>query len=361
MKIAIISPSKQTEKAISKISYDLVQELKEQGVSAEVLPYTAGSPRSFLNALKKTKDHQVIHLHHEYNLLGYYGIPFFFFLNRFWFKDKKIIITMHTVLSKKEKFDEGKLKTFFRKTLYTTQNFLIKKLSNTIIVNENFFKEILIKDYKINSKKIKIIPQGVLKASLINKEKAKKELEIKAKNVFLIIGSLNYDNGADIVLKQADKIGKLILFVTNPEGANLRNKEKIREYIELNKKIVEKNKFHDYVRFDLKEISEELWWKYFSVADIVLQAYRGGIRSGVFSDAMASKVPVIASDIPFFREMSKKYKCLKIAKKDSDYSKLIKEALKKTEYTKMKKECERYIKDNSLNNIAKMHKKVYLE
>ena len=149
------------------------------------------------------------------------------------------------------------------------------------------------------------------------------------------------------IIRQADKIGKTILFVTNPRGVNTRNKKRIQEYIKFNKKIVKKNNSEKFVRFDLKEIPYDLWWKYFSAADLVLQAYRGGIRSGVFSDAMASKTPVIASDIPFFREMAKKYGSLKIAKSEDDYPKLIERALKPKHYRKMVKECERYIKEKN--------------
>ena len=267
---------------------------------------------------------------------------------------------MHTVLSNKKRIDENKIKNILRNLLYFFQNRLIGYVSDIILVNENFFRNILLKDYNVNKKKIKIIPQGVINnINIIPKSKAKKELKLKG-NVYLMIGNLTQDVGADIIIRQAGKIGKTIVFVTNPKGVNVRNKNKTKAYINLNKEIVRKNKFEKFVRFDIREISNDLWWKYLSAADLILQAYRGGIRSGVFSDAMASKTPVIASNIPFFREMSKKYKSIKIAKTDNDYFIVIKEAMKTKNYKKMVKECERYLEENKWPIVAEKYKKLYL-
>jgi len=359
MKVVMISPDKESEKAISKISSYLVKKTREKGTKIDLITYTAGSSRSFLKILPKLKKYDVIHLQHEYGLLGFYGLPFFFVLPLLWLLNKKLIISMHIVLSQKEKINETFLKSFLRKILYIFQNKLIKSVSDLIIVNEQFFKNILIKEYNFPQNKIKIVPQGVIdNLSLTNKNKAKKELNISG-NVYLIIGNLISDSGADLILRHADKIGRTIIFATNPKGANTRNRKKTEEYINLNKEIVKKNNFEKFVRFDLREIPDDLWWKYFSAADLILQAYRGGIRSGVFSEAMASKTPVIASNIPFFREMAKRYGSLKIAENERDYSGIIKEAMKPKNYQEMVKECGRYLRENSWSIVAEKYKKLY--
>jgi len=359
MKVAMISPDKESEKAISKISSYIVKKTREKGTKIDLITYTAGSPISFLKILPKFKKYDIIHLQHEYGLLGFYGLPFFFVLPLIWLLNKKLIISMHIVLSPKEEINESFLKSFLRNTLYISQNKLIKSVSDLIIVNEQFFKNILIKEYNFLENKIKIIPQGVIdNLNLINKNKAKKELNILG-NLYLIMGNLTSDVGADLILRQADKIGKTIIFATNPKGANTRNRKKTEEYINFNKKIVKKNNFERFVRFDLREISDDLWWKYFSAADLILQAYRGGIRSGVFSEAMASKTPVIASNIPFFREMAKRYGSLKIAENERDYSRIIKEAMKPKNYQEMVKECGRYLRENSWSVVAEKYKKLY--
>jgi len=359
MKVAIISPSRTSEKAISTISFNLVDALDKQEVNADMIEYSAGSSLSFLKQISKIRKYDVVNLQHEYNLLGWYGLPFFLMLPLMNLYNHKITISMHTVLSQKQKFEGGFLKNFLRKGLYSFQNFFIKVFSEKVIVNEDFLKRILVEEYGLDSEKVLVIPQPVVeKPKLLNKEKAKKELGISGK-MYLTIGNLTEDNGADIVIRQADKIGKTIMFVTNPAGVNTRNSKRVQNYIRLNKEIVSKRGFEDYVRFDLKKIPHELWWKYFSAADLVIQAYRGGIRSGVFSDAMVAKVPVVASNIPFFREMKSKYGSLKIAENEQDYPKRIKEALKPEEYSKLKKACERYVEKNNLTSISKKYKELF--
>jgi len=360
MKVVMVSPSKESEKALSTISNSLVKNLKKKNIRIDLVTYTAGSPISFFKILSKLKKYDIIHIQHEYNLLGFYGSPFFFILPLIWLLNKKFIISMHTVLSPKEKFSENFLKIFLRKILYIFQNKLINFVSDIVIVNERFFKSILIKQYNFSENKIKIIPQGMREdINLINKDKAKKELNVSG-NVYLIIGNLTSDSGADLILRQADKIGKTIIFVTNPKGVNTRNRKKIEEYINFNKKIIKRNKFEKFVRFDLKEIPNRLWWKYFSAADLILQAYRGGVRSGVFSEAMVSKTPVISSNIPFFREMAERYGSLKIAKNERDYPNKIKEAMEPKNYQKMLNECQRYLKENDWSIIVKKYKDIYL-
>jgi glycosyltransferase involved in cell wall biosynthesis len=359
MKIVMVSPSLESEKAISTISLNLVKEMRDREMPVDIIQYTAGSPCSFFRNLKKICKYDIIHFQHEYNLLGYYSLPLFLVFLLFWLIDSKIIVSMHTIFPKKENFKEKKLKSFLRKILYISQNWLIKRVSDMVLVNENFMKKTLIQDYGFDPRRITVVPQLLVEhPPLIDKLKAKKELGITG-NMFLIIGNLTGDVGADIIIRQADKIGGTIIFATNPRGVNVRSKTKTEEYIELNKEIVKKKHFEKFVRFDLKGIPNALWWKYFSAADLILQAYRGGIRSGVFSDAMAAEVPVIASDISFFREMSSRYGSLKIARTESDYPLLIKKALKPDEYRKMKDECRRYKKENSLSVILKKYRNLY--
>ena len=359
MKVAIISPTLESEKAISILSAQIAMKIKEKGVDIDLITYTARSPISFLKLLPKLKKYDIIHIPHEYGVLGFYGLPFFFVLPLVKLLNKKIIITVELAVSLKKRIPENFLKNFLRKMLYVSQNKLINSVSDSIIVHEQFFKDILVNEYNFSENKIKRVPQGMREdIKLTNKNQAKKELNVSG-NLYLIIGNLTSDSGGDLIIKQADKIGKTIIFATNPNAANTGNRKKVKAFINLNKKTVKKNRFEKFVRFDLKEIPNNLWWKYFSAADLVLQAYRGGIRSGVFSDAMVSKTPVIASNAPFFKEMAEKYGSSKIAENESDYPKLIKEAMKPKNYKKMVNECNRYLKENDWTSIVKKYKEIY--
>ena len=357
----MLFPSRESEKAISGYSVYLKEALKKNKINANAITYKAGSPLSFLRILSKLKKYDIIHLQHEYNLLGYYGLPFFLLYFLLSFYKCKIITTMHTVLSQKEKFKGNFIKNSFRKLLYFFQNRLINSISDYIIVHAHFFKDILVKEYRFSENKISILPQGIIdNIKTIPKNKAKKKLNLLGP-VYLIIGNLTSDSGVDVILKQSGKIGKTILVVSSPTPVNDRRKLRLRNYLSSNIKFIKEMGFSKYVRFDIKLINDEKpeWWIYFSAADLVLQPYRGGIGSGIFTHAMATKKPVIASNILFFREISKNYGCVKIAEKEQDYSKVIKKAMKPANYKKMVKECERYLKENSWSEISKKYKKLY--
>lgn len=361
MRLALVFPSRESEKAISGYSVYLKEALKKNKINVDALTYQAGSPLSFLKILSRLKEYDIIHLQHEYNLLGYYGLPFFLLYFLLSFYKCKVVTTMHTILSQKEKFKGNKIKILLRKVLYFTQNRIINWFSDRIIIHANFFKEILINEYNFPEVKIKVLPQGIIKdIETISKNKAKKELKLKG-SVYLIIGNFVPDHGADIILERAEKIGKTILIVINPKAINDRNQKRLTNYINFCVKYVKDKELSKYVRFDIKPINDEKpeWWLYFYATDLVLQPYRGGIGSGIFTHAMATKTPVIASNILFFKEISKKYGCVKIAETEGDYPRVIKEAMKPKNYSKMKKECERYLKENNWSSVSNKYKNLY--
>lgn len=358
MKIAMIYPSLDSEKAISNYSLNLV-EAQNKLTKMDSITYSAGSWRNLFKQMKKIKGQDVVHIQHEYNLLGGFGIPFFFLyflLNLF---NINVVTTMHTVLSQKEEFKGNEIKTFLRKILYQSQNRFISRFSKKIIVHANFFKEILMEEYGVPSEKIEVISQAIIEnPKLIEKNKAKKELNLSGP-VYLLIGSFIPDHGADIILKQAKDFGKTILVVANNKAVNDRNGKRITNWIEFNKDLMKKRKFDSYVRFDIKDLPNSLWWKYFSCADLVLLPYRGGIGSGIFADSIAARKPIVASNIKFFNEFATKYKFIKIAKKDSDFPRLAKEFMKHKTYSLAIRDFEKYIKDNGITPISKKYYKLY--
>ena len=143
----MVFPSRKSEKAISSYSVHLTEDLRKNNIDAYNVTYDAGKPKTLLKKLKELKKYNLIHIQHEYNLLGWYGLPFFvlyFFLG---FSKCKVVTTMHTALSQKEKFKGSKIKVFLRKILYLTQNKVINWFSDIIIVHAHFFKDILVKEY----------------------------------------------------------------------------------------------------------------------------------------------------------------------------------------------------------------------
>lgn len=360
MKIVMVFPHPDSEKGISKYSLELIKNMRKQGVEVDEITFTAGKPLSLFKQLSKISKYDLIHIQHEYNMLGSYGLPYFYALTYLkFFRKKSLLVTMHTALSLKEKFRGSKLKTILRKILYIVQNRWINLTSNKIIVHAEMFKNILSNEYSVPKNKIDVIPHGIIEdIKTISKQKARKELKLSG-NVYLLIGTMTPDHGYDVVVRQADQIGKTILVVTNPSKVNDRNESRIKNFLTLLKNIVKENKFEKFVRFDLKDIPYELWWKYFAAADLIILPYRGGIGSGLFADAMAVQKPVVASNVPYFKEFANNYGCLEIAKTDEDFPRAIKDSMKKQNYKKMVKECERFFKENNLTAVSKKYKKLY--
>jgi len=356
MKIALVIPSRESEKAISSYAIEITKNIKQK-VDIENVFYEAGSVKSFFKIIPKL-NHDIIHLHHEYNLLGLYGLPFFLIFPILSFKSK-LVTTMSTVLSQKEKFKGNPLKNFLRKYLYFFQNRLINWTSDLVIVTMKSQKDILIKEYGFKPEKIEVLTSGgPTNFNVISKQKAKEELKLSGP-VYLIIGNMIQDHGIDIILKQAKKIEGTILIVGNPNPINDRNRERIQSYLESNKNYVKENNIKN-VRFDIFDITDKppLWYKYFFASDIVLQPYRKGIGSGIFLHAMATKTPVVSNDTDFFREIKEKFDCLKLVK-DGNYANIINKSIKEPTYEKMIKGCEEYLKENNWDKISKKYKEIY--
>jgi len=353
MKVCILFPKEESEKAISNYTKQLIKNQKRQGIDVTPIMYTAGKASTLRKQFDKIKEHDVVHIQHEYNLLGNYGLPFFKLYKKLNKTKIKIITTMHNVLSQNERFRSGKIKTSLRKLLYRKQNKVIGEVSDIIIVHAKMFKEILIKEYSIPEKKIIVLPQGIREdIVLMDKEKAKKDLGLKGK-VSLVIGSLIPDHGTDVAIRQAGHIGGTVLIVANSKAVNDRNNTRIKDWLDHNKWLVNWMQVTN-VRFDIKDLPYDLWWKYFAAADVVLLPYKGGIGSGIFADCIATSKPMVGSNIPYFREFAKDWSFIKVAEREEDYPKMIEEIMKKNNF-----QFEEYKKEYGLTNLANKYKEIY--
>src|SRR3989344_74149 len=363
MKVAMVTPSRKSEKAISGYSEELVKAAKINKIDIDFVTYERGLPISFFKLFPKFKSYDIVHIQHEYNLLGYYGLPYFLIYLYFILpRNYKVITTMHNILPLNEKFHSNFIKTIFRKLLYIFQNRVINYGSDLIFVHSNFFVPTLVNWYNVPKRKIVVLPQGIIEGvKITEKNKAKKSLKIKS-NVYLIIGNLQYGKGTDIIVGQADKIGKTLLIASNPDPVNDEKKKRLSGIIENLMREVKHQNLSEYVRFDISSLNDKMpkWWLYFSAADFVMLPYRGGIGSGIFTHAIATKKPVISSSIPFFTDIEKNYGCIKTAENESNYSRLVHECIKSKNYKKMVKECERYMKENSWRAVTKRYKDIYL-
>lgn len=350
-----------TEKGrgIAVYTKELSNGLKKAGLYIDQVFYKRGSFPSFFRLIPKLRNYDIVHLQHEYGLFGRFaGIKFILFLILlFFFGNKNLVITMHTVHNRKERVPAYiPLWSWIRgMVIYPIQNKMIGILAKKIITHVNFLSEILVNEYKINKEKLFVIPHMVENVFITKKENAKKQLGLKGP-VYLMIGNITYQKGFDIVVKQARKIGKTILIVGDKNS-------KIRGgYLEKMEKFVKANKLSDIIRFDIKEgtnSSNDIWGLYFSAADLILQPSRTMTTSGIFINAIQYRKPIVGSSSTYFKEIHSKYGCIKIAKTEEDYPRVIKEAMKPKNYKKMEIESDRFAKENSIKILSKKYKSFY--
>ena len=220
---------------------------------------------------------------------------------------------------------------------------LFKKLNKIITINRQI-KNILIKEYDINPSKILVAHDAVdiKKFDIkISKEKARKKLRFSLnKKIVLYTGHLYDWKGADVLAKSIDDIKDkeiLLVFVggTDKDIKSFKNKHKSEQIR------IEGRKKHDLIPFYLK------------AADILIlpNSRKTNISKYYTSplklfEYMASKRPIIASDLPSIKEIVSKKEVLFFKADDSKdlalnitkllKDKKLKERLSKNAFEKVK-------------------------
>ncbi|MFC1565585.1 glycosyltransferase [Candidatus Neomarinimicrobiota bacterium] len=125
----------------------------------------------------------------------------------------------------------------------------------------------------------------------IDKEIARNNLGIKAKNVILYFGLIREYKGLDILLNSIPQIKQgLSDFIVIVAGECYEKKEKYSD-------IIEKLQIQDSVNLRLKFIPDNEVSEYFSAADVVTLPYRTATQSGIIQIAYNFNTPVIVSDV----------------------------------------------------------------
>jgi len=167
-----------------------------------------------------------------------------------------------------------------------------------IIATTNSIKKALVRDYGFNEKRIHITPNGVYVENFdipISKQKAKEELRISGNMVILYSGHLYQWKGAQVLAEAAKLLPDfLFLFV----GGNEIDIHKFREKYPYHNIRIEGRKPHNQIP------------KYLKASDVlVLPNSPSTIESMYYTspiklfEYMASKRPIVASDLPSIREI----------------------------------------------------------
>ena len=104
---------------------------------------------------------EVVHIQFEHTIFHPFGLKLIPVLIRLKLNGKKIIVTTHTVLSKKEIYARNSLFRLIKKIVLPLDEILMGILYDKVIVHTEYSRNILIKEYHVSSQKIGVVPYGV--------------------------------------------------------------------------------------------------------------------------------------------------------------------------------------------------------
>lgn len=232
------------------------------------------------------------------------------------------------------------------------------RYADTVVVPSNYFKNVLIKEYKVNKDIIFIYPSGGVDTNMfipIDKKEAKKQAWLDEKTKYIgYISRIENNKGYDTFIKMINELKnekyKFIILGKGDEEPNML--ELIRKY-----KIEDK-----ITRLDMIP-QKDLVYVYNSLELFIFPTYRKSESLGLVGlEAMSCKVPVIAANnygptdyiednINGFYFKPKDYK---------DLAKRVKEVLKKKDINKIldnaRKTAIKYDINNTKNRILEVFK-----
>jgi len=242
-----------------------------------------------LNQFEKVR---LVNIQHEFGIFGgEYGSHIILFLEKI---KKPVVVTFHTVLPSPDK-----------KLLNIVRN--IAKYSKGLIVMTRHAKELLVRDYGLNSNHIQIIPHGIHNVPFKTTESAKSVLGLSNKLVLLNFGLLSSTKGIEYIIealppvvKKFPKVQFIIAGVTHPvvleqEGESYRNSLIKRVYeLSLNNHVLFFNTFSNLNKL----------LKLLEATDIYLSSSLNPKQtvSGTLSYAMGSGRPVISTSFAQAKE-----------------------------------------------------------
>ncbi len=200
---------------------------------------------------------------------------------------KPVIATVHSVLPRR---DEKRKKVVQA----------IVKRSSAIVVMTNSAVDILVKDYEINRKKIKVIPHGVPNITFRDPRLVKKSLGLQEKIILSTFGLLSSGKGIEYVIQSLPKIIEkhpnvlyLVIGETHPqvrkyEGEEYRNKLR---------GMVEQLGLKDHVKFYNKYLTLNEIIKYLGATDVYILSTQDPeqMSSGTLAYAVGAGKAIVAT------------------------------------------------------------------
>ncbi|HOX40662.1 MAG TPA: glycosyltransferase [bacterium] len=212
-------------------------------------------------ATARKENLDVVHLHQELRLYGeiYTSFVLLYLLWRLRRQGVKTVITIHGIVAKK--LINAK---FIKENNTSFPPFVVRagfhiifcgmcRLADQIIVHENFFREVLISDYKAKPSKVDVVNLGVEDlVPVLTCEQARKKLKIKKKRVILFFGYVTSYKSPELLLRAFEQYIKqdkdCLLIIAGGKHPGLMDE---RKYL---------NRYHALQRHARRIGRENVWW-----------------------------------------------------------------------------------------------------
>ena len=322
MRIAMISPY-QVKCGIFTYSRDLYTALAKHDVETYIISWPRfGHKTQALveNVTRKIpKDVDLIHVQHEYGLFAGHDALFYDGLKA---HDKPIVTTMHAVGN-------------------NVVDRIVSVGSDKVIVHNDYCKRVFLD-------KSTIIHHGCLSVDPMPVEKAKKIMGIPTKLPIIgYVGFISQHKGIDDIILAVEPIEEAGVVIGGGwhQGTDTDYMNMLKELG--NQRLGGRIQWTGFVE-------ENRLSTVYGCMDIVVVASRFATESGALLTAMAHGKPIIARNLPPFKE-----KNLLTFDNAVDLSARISEVLDNNLLEKMGAESMAYARDNSWEIIAAQHKKLY--
>jgi glycosyltransferase involved in cell wall biosynthesis len=227
----------------------------------------------------------IVSLQHEY---GLYGGQMGNFILEFLKKlQKPLITTIHMILSRP----------------IENQKKIIEKLahhSRSLVIMTQKSKADLIKEYRIESQKIKIIPHGAPDLPFGQTEIFKKRLGFAGRRVLTSVNIIRFSRGVDLVLESLPaiikKFPKTVYLIIGPDPSEIRGSNLYRQKL-IN--FVQKAKLEKHVFFKNEYLPLKKLMEHLQATDIFLTPYRPPKQSSSGSLAYAVAAGKVCVSTPF--------------------------------------------------------------
>lgn len=268
------------------------------------------NPKFFIQLLKEiTKiKPDAIHFQQELSLFGGIATAYLLQWLLFFLRKHNLIITLHGVVSLKSinkdfiKENNSNLPVWLTKIAF----YIIYKplciWPRKIIVHEEYFKNILIDEYKVKKDKIEVIYHGVENLKCIPRDSACEMLNIDSnKDICLFMGYLTGYKGIDLLIEgfaEYCKINKnAFLLIGAGEHPKLKNdRDYLKEYKRLEDKAKNLISENQYCWAGFIEEADIV--NYYSACDVLVFPYTTAMSfSGPAALAIGYEKPFLASDV----------------------------------------------------------------